>query len=86
MENIPSTKLNVGIPQFSGNSEDLPKYLLLLQSTADLYGCGYILTTNPAGKLPDDDEELDPANEDHKLKLGVCFIASVYLWVNIISD
>ena len=69
MDNIAAAKFNMAIPRFDGNGENLPRYLLLLQSTADLYGCGYIMITNPAGKLPDDDEELDPANLDHKQKL-----------------
>ena len=69
MDNIAAAKYNMAIPRSDGNDEDLPRHLLLLQSTADLYGCGYIVTTDPTGKLPDDDEELDPTNVGDKQKL-----------------
>ena len=62
-------KITTTVPPFSGNAEDFPQYEMLLQSTLELFGIGYVLTTNPGDQLPDDDAVLDPANEEDKKKL-----------------
>ena len=41
----------------------------MLQSTLELLGIGYVLTTNPGDLLPDDDAVLDPTNDEDKKKL-----------------
>ena len=66
---INKQKITTTVPQFSGNAEDFPQYEMMLQSTLELLGIGYVLTTNPGDLLPDDDAVLDPTNDEDKKKL-----------------